>query len=427
MSSDDPLHSSVLIQNDAIVFGLLAATLAAIFYAEKHPSFRRFFDYVPTLLLCYFVPSFYTSLGLIDPETSRLYFVASRYLLPACLVLLCLSIDLPAIIKLGPKALILFLVGTFGIIIGGPIALAIVGYFQPQMLGGNAPDAVWRGLAALAGSWIGGGANMAAMEVLWRPPGDLFSRMVFIDLLFANLWMGVLLFMAKRAEVMDAKTGADVAAIEEIKLHVMEFERTHARIPTFHDLMYAIGVAFGVTGLAHATASVLGPWIAANFPVLEKMSLGSTFFWLIILATLGGILLSFTRVRNLEKIGTTKIGSVMLYFLVATIGMKLNIAAVFNAETLHIMLPLIAVGGIWISIHASLLLIFRKILNAPVFYMAVGSQANVGGAASAPVVAAAFHPSLAPVGVLLAVFGYGIGTFAAYLCAVLMQFVSGGL
>lgn len=423
MASPDPALSAALIQNDAIAFGLLAATLASIFYAEKHPAFTKFFNIVPTLLLCYFIPSFFTSFGLIDPETSNLYFVASRYLLPACLVLLTLSIDLKAIARLGPKAVILFFAGTIGIVLGGPIALAIVGYFAPEVLGGNSPDAVWRGLAALAGSWIGGGANMAAMEVLWKPPGELFSKMVFIDLLFANLWMGVLLFMAKRADAMDTKAGADVAAIDEIKIRVMEFEKTHMRIPTFHDLMYVTGIGFGVTALAHMCAGALGPYIADNYPVLERMSLGSTFFWLIILATLGGIALSFTRVRNLEKVGTAKIGTVMLYFLVATIGMKLDMRSIFSADSL----PLVAIGGIWISIHASILLLGRKLLNAPVFYMAVGSQANIGGAASAPVVAAAFHPSLAPVGVLLAVLGYGIGTFAAYLCAVLMQMVSGGL
>ena len=424
MASPDPAQSVALIQNDAIVFGVLAATLAGIFYAEKHPAFTKFFNVVPTLLLCYFIPSFFTSLGLIDPEVSNLYYVASRYLLPTCLALLTLSIDLKAIAKLGPKIIIMFLVGTVGIVLGGPIALTIVGYFSPEVLGGNSPDAVWRGLAALAGSWIGGGANMAAMEAMWIVPGELFSKMVFIDLLFANLWMATLLYMAKRADVMDAKAGADVAAIEEIKIRVMEFEKTHMRIPTFHDLMFITGLGFGITAIAHACAGVLGPYIKENFAVLHHwFSLGSTFFWIIVLATIGGTLLSFTRVRDLEKAGTTKVGTVMLYFLVATIGMKLDIRSIFSAESL----PLVAIGAIWISIHAALLLIMRKVLNAPVFFMAVGSQANVGGAASAPVVAAAFHPSLAPVGVLLAVLGYGIGTFAAVICATLMKLVSGGM
>ena len=421
MATTAPVDPTALIHNDAVVFGLLAATLAAVFYAEKMPIFRKFFNYVPTLLLCYFIPSFYTSFGLIDPEASSLYYVASRYLLPTCLVLLTLSIDLPAIGRLGPKAIILFFVGTIGIVLGGPIALAIVGYFSPEVLGGNSPDAVWRGLAALAGSWIGGGANMGAMEVMWKPPGDLFSKIVFIDILFANLWLAVLLYMAKRADEMDARAGADVAAIEHIKQRVMEFEKTHMRMPTFHDLMYIVGVGFGVTAIAHAIAGKLGPHISDNYERLNQMSLGSTFFWIIILSTVGGILLSFTRVRRLERVGTAKIGTVMLYFLIATIGMKLDMRAVFSADSI----PLIAIGAIWISIHAALLLLGRKILNAPVFYMAVGSQANIGGAASAPVVAAAFHPALAPVGVLLAVLGYGVGTLAAYLCAVLMQFVSG--
>src|SRR3990172_315655 len=151
-----------LITNDAVVLGLLAATLGVIFYTVQSncPFFKRFYTYVPAILLCYFIPSLYNSFGLISGEQSRLYFIASRYLLPAVLVLLTLSIDFPAIVRLGPKALAMFLTGTAGIILGGPIVVLVVSLVSPETVGGAGPDAVWRGGATDArGRGRGGGRD----------------------------------------------------------------------------------------------------------------------------------------------------------------------------------------------------------------------------------------------------------------------------
>ena len=128
------------LENDAVVLGLLAVSLAGIFYSAQQPSMKKFFTFIPTLLLCYFIPAAFNSFGLVDGESSSLYFVASRYLLPASLVLLCLSIDLKGIYNLGPKAIIMFFAATFGIIIGGPLALYFVGQFYPEVFGGDDPE-----------------------------------------------------------------------------------------------------------------------------------------------------------------------------------------------------------------------------------------------------------------------------------------------
>ncbi len=139
-----------------------------------------------------------------------------------------------------------------------------------------------------------------------------------------------------------------------------------------------------------------------------------------IFATTIGLALSFTPARNLEGVGASQVGSVFLYLLVATIGMKMDVMSIFSNPGLFL------IGVIWILFHLVLLMIVAKLIKAPFFFAAVGSQANVGGAASAPVVASAFHPSLAPVGVLLAVLGYAVGTYAAYACGLLMQLVAEG-
>jgi len=413
-------ESAALISNDAIVLGILALMLGFVFKTSNSDNriFKAFYRYIPALLLCYFLPSLLNTFNIIDGEESNLYFIASRYLLPASLVLLTLSVDFKRIIALGPKAVLMFLTGTLGIVIGGPIAIMLVSLVSPETVGGHGPDAVWRGMTTIAGSWIGGGANQVAMKETYEVGNDMFSVMVTIDIIVANIWMAVLLIMASKAKQLDEKNGANTDALDDLKDTVEAFQLKHSRIPQLPDFMYMLAIAFGITGFAHLVADNLAPWIGTNLPVLIDYSLDSKFFWMIVIATLGGLSLSFTKLRMLESVGASKVGSSFIYVLVASIGMKMNILAIFEHYELFI------VGFIWMSIHASLILIVAKLIKAPTFYMAVGSQANVGGAASAPVVASAFHPSLAPVGVLLAVLGYTIGTAAAWFCGQLMRMVA---
>ena len=407
-----------MITNDAVIFGLLAATLGVLFYTSSHPRFAGFYKYVPSVLLAYFVPSLYGTFGLIDAEGSRLYFVASRFLLPATLVLLTLSIDLRGILRLGPKALIMFLTGTIGIVLGGPLAILIFSVVSPDTVGGAGPDAVWRGLTTIAGSWIGGSANQAAMKEVFEVGDAMFSTMIAVDILVANVWMAVLLFLASRSEGIDRRMGADTSAIDDLRRRVTEFRERHARIPTLADLMIVSGIGFGAMGLSHFIADPLAAWIGRTAPGLERLSLTSSFFWLVVIATTVGLALSFTRARELEGVGASTLGSALLYVLIATIGMGMDITAVVERPALF------ALGAVWLAFHAILLLIVGRLIKAPTFYLAVGSQANVGGAASAPVVASAFHPSLAPVGVLLAVLGYAVGTYGAWISGQLMRILA---
>ncbi len=414
------LFAAPVFTNDAVVLGILLLILATIFITSSsdNPKWQKFYTFVPSLLLCYFIPSIFNSLGLISGEESNLYFVASRYLLPASLVLLTLSIDFKGIMGLGPKAIIMFLAGTFGIMIGGPLALITVSYFAPEMTAGAGPDELWRGLSTVAGSWIGGGANQTAMFEVFDPSADLFSAMVTVDIIVANIWLGFLLYGAGISERIDAWFKADASPITELRKKIEDYKSSIAKIPTLADITTIVAVAFVVTAIGHLGADGIAPWIAENAPQLSNLSLDSRFFWIIVIATTGGLALSFSRARKLEGAGASKIGTLFLYILVATIGMKMNVLAIFENPGFFL------IGLLWIIIHVIILFVVAKIINAPFFFIAVGSQANVGGAASAPIVASAFHPALAPVGVLLAVLGYALGTYAAYVCAIMMQFVS---
>lgn len=412
-------QSAALVTNNAVIMGLLAVILGFVFYTSnlKTGFWAKFYKYVPALLMCYFLPSLLNTFGIVDGNNNDVYSVAKYFLLPACLVLLTLSIDLKSIAGLGKKAVIMFLTGTVGVVIGGPIALLLTATFMPELIGVAGPEAVWRGMAALAGSWIGGGANMVAMKEIYGAGGEIFTIMVTVDIVVANLWMACLLYMAARNKEIDAKTGADTSSIKRLIDRVQAFEAEHARKPELKDLMILVGFAFGATGLAHFAADLLVPFFSANYPELKKFSLHSKLFWIIVLVTTIGLALSFTKARQYEAVGASKIGSSFLYILVATIGLHMDITKIVEAP------KYVIIGLIWMAVHVGLLFIMAKLIKAPVFYVAVGSKANIGGAASAPVVASAFHPALAPVGVLLAVLGYALGTYMAWFCGQLLRVI----
>jgi uncharacterized membrane protein len=463
--------NEAFIQNDAVIAGILLAILGFVFWSSNHENriFKAFYKVVPMLLLCYFLPSLLTAfkfinaegnaVPLVDPGHSKLYFVASRYFLPASLVLLTISIDLNEVLKLGPKALIMFVTGTIGVVIGGPAAILICSMMgtnidwktevpdvaddvakakqiesnekflaanpgkeakdNPEKIEAGSP-AVWRGLTTVSGSWIGGGANQAAMKEVFRPTGPLYSVMVAVDVIIAEIWMLFLLLGVGRAKDIDRLFKADASSIDTLRDKMEEFSKRTARIPSSADLMVLLAVAFGVTAVSHFVADTMSVFVKGNYPDLNKFSLDSQFFWLIVTATTLGIALSFTKARTLEGVGASRIGTVFIFFLVATIGLQMDITAITKHPQLFL------VGGIWMLIHVGLLFLVGYLIRAPYFFLAVGSKANIGGAASAPVVAAAFHPSLAPVGVLLAVVGYALGTYGAYLCGLMMQAVAPG-
>ena len=426
-----------LFTSDTIVFGILMIALGIIFSpSHKEKGFwNTFYKVVPALFMAYFIPALLTTFGVIAPEwvtlsesgettwnSTSLYYMASRYLLPAALVLMTLSIDLKGVFNLGPKALILFLTGTAGIILGGPIAVLIVGTISPEAVGGEGADAVWRGLSTLAGSWIGGGANQTAMLEIYGYNQALYGGMVFVDIVVANIWMAIILVGIGKSAKIDKWLKADTSAIESLKEKVSSYPKKVERNPSLTDLMILGAIAFGTVSFAHFGADYLSAFFAdivADIPKGIKRNvftfLDSSFFWMISITTLIGVLLSFTKARSYEGAGASKLGSVFIYILVATIGMKMDLTLIFDNTML------IVIGLVWMLFHAGLLILVAKLIRAPYFFLAVGSQANVGGAASAPIVASAFHPSLATVGVLLAVFGYAIGTVGAILCTVLMQ------
>ncbi|MHC4066242.1 MAG: DUF819 family protein [Planctomycetota bacterium] len=536
------IPAEVWIEHPAGLLAVLLAVLAVIFWMAGHPRIGRIFKVVPTLVFCYFVPTTLTTLGIL-PSESPLYDWIKLFVLPAALLLLILALDLPGILRLGPKAVVMLLAGTTGVVIGGPISLLIC---KPWL-----PEDVWRGMAALAGSWIGGGANFVAIGEAARVSPGMLGAMVVPDVFIANVWMGVLLYLAGHQRKIDAFTGANAQAIHDLERRMTDFQERVTRIPKLADLViilafgflgswlsYRAGVAAddaledrltvgalvlgaapqeGSTAVAELgrdpptegeltltlrvtveepltpaaeslglsaddarVAAVDEHMLCLEAPGIDSLDKLASFInehvpgwtaelsagapqggvlpssdlrqfspasvptdglvlkvpdagrpgmwnfhtsvaastWKFIIVTALGVLLSFTPARNVEGAGASKVGSVMIYLLVACIGATADFAKIVEAPALILM------GAVWMAIHVVVLLLVGWLIKAPIFFIAVGSQANIGGAASAPVVASAFHPSLAPVGALLAVAGYVLGTYAGLMCMQLLKMVS---
>ncbi|MEL6558382.1 MAG: DUF819 family protein [Bacteroidota bacterium] len=456
--------------SDAVVLGILMVILGLIFHTSNldQPRWKKFYRYVPIVVLAYFIPSLlHWPLGLIashwySPElapylkqlgynlpaenmffseikqwledndlkegteqfvrSSNLYYVASRYLLPASLVFLTISIDLKAIKNLGPKALIMFGTATAGIIIGGPIALFTVLNLFPDLIPVEA-DKVWRGLATVAGSWIGGSGNQTAMKEVYEVDQDLFGTMLLVDLVVGQLWMAVLLSGINVRKKIDNWLKSDTSAIDALQKKVEDYRASIEKTPATKDLFVLMAVGFGAVALSHWGSEILVPLFDKNKEWIKEAGLNSLlsgFFWLIVIATTVGVGLSFTKLKKLEGVGASKWGSVFIFILVAVIGMEMNLGKIYENWAL------LAIGAIWMIVHVTVLFTVAKLIKAPYFFIAVGSQANIGGAASAPVVAAAFNPALAPVGALLAVLGYALGTYGAIVCAEIMNYIVNG-
>lgn len=410
--------STALISNDIVLFGLIAATLGAVFWTSSRETgmWKKFYAYVPALLLCYFIPGIYNSVGLIDGNASKLYNpIASRVLLPAALVLLTLTIDLKGVLRLGPKLLLMYAGASVSVMIGAFAAFWLMGLVHPETVAGD----TWAGMATLAGSWIGGGANMVAMKEVFDVDETTFGQFVVIDVGVGYVWMAILIFLAGRAERIDARSGADTRAIEDLKHRLASYQQQHERVASLSDLMVIVGIAFGAVGLAHAVAAPASAWFGANVSWARQVSLHEPFVWVVVLSTLIGLGLSFTRARTLDGAGASKIGALLLYILIACIGMQMDIKALADRPWLF------ALGVLWISIHILLLWLLGRALRVPFFYFAMGSQSNIGGPASAPVVASVFHPSLAPVGALLGALGYATGTVLAYVVGIVLKAMAG--
>ncbi|MDE2803655.1 MAG: DUF819 family protein [Gemmatimonadota bacterium] len=394
-------QATALINDPMGVFAFLAGVVALVFWVSELPRCRKLFEVVPPVIYVYFLPMLATTAG-ITPSASPLYDWTVPYLLLFALLMLMVSVDLGSVARLGPVALFMVAAGTLGIVIGGPISL--------MLFGGMLPEDAWTGFAALSGSWIGGTANMVAIAESVGTSPDAMGPVIVVDTVVGYGWMGVLIAMVGLQGRFDRRTKARTGAIEHTnrQLEAMKSER---RPLTLRDAVVMIGF-----GMACAVAAQR---LGQRFPDVGDPAIISSTTWAILIVVTGGLVLSFTRLRKLETVGASHLGYTALYLLLAGIGAQADLRAVLDAPVY------LLAGVVWIAIHLGILLIAARIVRAPFFFVATGSMANIGGAASAPVVAGVYHRAMAPIGLLMAVAGYILGIYAALLCAWLLGQVGG--
>src|SRR5690606_17750175 len=278
------------------------------------------------------------SFDIISGEHSNIGHFASNYLLPVCMVLFTLNLNLRELCAMRKNAGIMFIAGTIGIILGGPIAVWIMSLFAPSVVDGE----TWKALATLAGSWIGGGANQAAIFAIFEPDPTDFSATIAVDVFVAYGWMALLIFGASKTLKINKFFKADNSSVDALTERMAERAQNELRITQTKDIFIMGGLAFGAVAISHVLSENAASFIEANAPELSKFSLTSKFFWLIFFTTLMGIGLSFTRAKKLEGAGASKFATVLLYILIASIGMQMNIFAIMDNPALFF------VGIIWI-------------------------------------------------------------------------------
>jgi uncharacterized membrane protein len=390
-----------LIQEPMAVFGYLAAVFATIFWVSEMPALQKLFRITPAVIYCYFVPTLSTTLGII-PMASPVYEWMTRYLLPVALLLLMITVDMKSILKLGRTALIMVTAGSIGIMIGAQIAYLLFARWLP-------PEG-WKGLAALTGSWIGGTANMVAIAESVGTPDAIMGPIIVVDTVVGYGWMGVLLFLSAWQVVFDRRLRADTSALAETNRLLADLD-THRRPTELRDIAIILGVGFA--------GAILAVQLGAALPVLGDPTIISHTTWAVLIVVTGGLLLSFTPVRNLEEAGASKVGYAALYLLLTAIGAQGNLLEVLAAPAFFF------AGVLVITIHVAVMLAVAKVIKAPFFFVATGSVANIGGAGTAPIVASVYHPAMAPVGLLMAVAGYILGIYGALGAAWMLGLLAG--
>ncbi len=400
---------------------IVAGVTAFVIYSseKKKGVFPKLYQWVPPILLLYLLPTIATNTGIVKPGNS-IRILAMNTILPLSLIMLTAIIHIPDLLRVTRKGLLVFLIGTIGIVIGGPLALKLVGLFNPELLLQQGADAAWRGLVCINGSWINGTPGQLSMKEVYGASEELFLTSLASDVILQNIWLFFLLYSVK----FHKKINRWLTGGKEIDYDMIDNEE-EAREKKEKIGFPAIKL-WVILGITYALVIIFSQFCADLFSKSIGTDetnpwsfLGKKSLWLILFSTSFGVILSFTNLFKKSIRIWTSLGNGMLFFVIATIGLQLDLQNVKINSSFFI------IGSIWLLIHLSVLLIGAKILKAPWHYIAIGSQANIGGPASASVVASAFHPSLVSLGILLGVLSNLIGNYANLLAGFLFQLVTG--
>ena len=378
------------------ILTVLAGTASFFFYLEKRTGWK-FFEFIPPLCFIYAVPMLLSTQGVL-PNKSPVYDQLSHIVMPMFLVLMLINVNVVAAVRVMGRGLAVMLIGTAGIVLGAPIALLCVKH-------GLGPDA-WKTFGVLAGSWIGGTGNMGAMQAALNAPPESFGLAALADALIYIIWLPILLGSKSYSAWFNRFAKVDPKRIELLENASQDLSNEKEKIEVRH-ILYLISLGLGVSWLASTLANFM--------PIVEPIL--TTNSWNILLITTFGIALSTTRARNIP--GSHEIAVALLFLFVANMGAKADLRQL-TTETPWFLLG----AAIWITIHGCCCVLGAKILHVDVHSTAIASAANIGGIASATIVAACHNEKLVPVSILMALIGYAVGNYGAMIAAILCRWVS---
>jgi len=387
-----------MIQNGFLYLTAIILIASTIVYAEKKTQ-AKLFEYLPSIVVVYFVVMLFSTFGLWQKTDSvtLTYKAVKSNLLPAMIFLMLLSADMREIFKLGKKMLLTFFLASVS------IALGFIGMFT--LFNTYFEEGSWKPFAALSGSWMGGTANMVAIQGALNLPDSAMGYTLLIDSIDYAIWVMILLALVPFAKIFNHWTKADTSVIDEVgeRLALKEEAKEPVSIASVSLL---IGAAIIVSYASQNVALLL-----------PTTSFLTTTTWIVILATLAGILFAMTPLA--KRSGASTLANMMLYLIVALIASRANFAELTEA-------PLyIFAGFVIITIHVLIMLIFAKLFKLDLFSLGVASLANIGGVASAPILASAYSKALIPIGVLMAMMGYIVGTFAGLMVGKVLEMIAG--
>lgn len=378
-----------MITDGFMYLGVLVALAAVMVGIENKFSSNRFFKFIPGIVMIYIGAAFLQTIGLFDNDaTEATYTNVKDALLPAMLMIMLLKCDIRSIIKLGPRMLGGYLVAVVSIMLGFIIVFAMFKHFYVSD--------TWRAFGALAGSWTGGSANMIALQGVLKVPENIFGYVVMMDTINYAVWVMFMFWLVPFAGAFNRWTKADTSFMQN-NLEEMAATQQDDQGTQFKHIMYLLGIGLFV--------SALSTFLGDRLPEIGDVFNATT--WTIMIASVVGLILGQTAVSRIP--GALDVSNVMLYIIVALIASQSDFSQIAQA-------PIYLVSGFLIMLfHLIIMLLLAKLFKYDLFTLGIASLANIGGMASAPMLAAAYSRTLIPVGVIMALIGSFLGTYFGML------------
>lgn len=376
-----------------------AAVLVCLPRLIKGNAAQKFFSFAPPVVLIYLGLMALCTLGAWDlPATSAAYSSLKNPLLYAMLFIMLLRCDLRKILRLGPKMLLGFLAATVSISLGFVVSFAI--------MRGALGDGAWKSLGALCGSWMGGGGNMLAIQAALDIDESAMAYALVMDSICGTLYIMFLLWAIGFSGKFNRWTGADTSAIDAVGAALGQESASDTRQLSWQNILLLTGAGL----LVSAVCTELGGMVGGALPFFDKAT------WTVLIITVLGVLLAMTPFGKLH--GTEEVSNVLLYIVIALIASRADLRGIGNAPAW------LAAGLLILAIHAGIMLLLAKLFRLDIFTCAVASLANIGGTATAPVLAGTYSSALVPVGIIMALLGYVVGTGGGLLTAQLMSMLA---